>query len=32
MQKFNTVYVIFLVGLNTLAFVVRAISPITNRP
>ena len=31
-QKINTIFVIFLVGLNTIAFVVRAISPMTNRP
>ena len=31
-QKFNTIFVIFLVALNTIAFVMRAISPMTNRP
>ena len=31
-QKFNTIYIVFLVALNTLAFIVRGISPMTNRP
>jgi len=31
-QKVNTIFIIFLVGLNTLAFIVRGISPMTNRP